>query len=356
MRRGVARVSAETAALTCLIQENASLRRYNTFGVEARARWLVRLRVPEALPELLSRESWAGARLIVLGDGSNVLFRDDFDGIVLKLDCQRVEVVGEDERGTLVRAEAGRNWHAFVNYTIERGYAGLENLSLIPGTVGAAPVQNIGAYGVELDRYVEAVEAYDRVEQRFVWLPNAACGFSYRTSIFKTPEARERYVIIAVRFRLPKSAELVTSYPGVREELAAMKRDTPTARDVADAICAIRRRKLPDPAKLGNAGSFFKNPVVSRERAEQLRRVNPPLPVYPFGRDEAKLAAAWLIEQCDYKGHREGDAGIADTHALVLVNYGHATGAQLWSLAERVAGEVKRRFGVQLEPEPLVVS
>ena len=349
-------MSAVTAApLTCLVQENASLRRYNTFGVEARARWLVRLRLPEALPELLNRREWAGAPLLMIGDGSNVLFRDDFEGVVIKLDCQRVEVLGEDERGTLVRAEAGRNWHAFVNYTIDRGYRGLENLSLIPGTVGASPVQNIGAYGVELDRFVEAVEAYDRRERRFVWLPNAECGFAYRTSLFKMPEARDRYVITAVRFRLPRSAELVTSYPGVGEELDRMEKSAPTARDVADAIVAIRRRKLPDPARIGNAGSFFKNPIVPREVADTLRRMHPQLPIFRVDHEHSKLAAAWLIEQCDYKGHREADAGVSDTHALVLVNYGVASGAQLWALAQRIKADVFSRFGVTLEPEPLIL-
>src|SRR5687767_10231154 len=191
-------------SLTCLVQENASLRRYNTFGVEARARWLVRLRGPQALGELLQRPAWRNAPFLVLGDGSNVLFRDDFDGLVVKLDNQRVELLSDDERGTRIRAEAGRNWHSFVNWALERHHFGLENLSLIPGTVGAAPVQNIGAYGVELDSMIESVEAFDRSSGSIVPVAREDCGFAYRTSIFKTGPGADRYVIAAVRFVLPR--------------------------------------------------------------------------------------------------------------------------------------------------------
>ncbi len=346
---------AGTPPLTCLVQENASLRRYNTFGVEARARWLVRLRIPAALPEVLARPQWQGLPYLVLGDGSNILFRDDFDGLVVKLDNQRVELLSDDERGTRIRAEAGRNWHSLINWALERNHAGLENLSLIPGTVGAAPVQNIGAYGVELDTLVESVEAYDRRSGEFIVLSKAQCGFAYRTSIFKSAPASDRYTIVALRLVLPREPALVLHYPGVREELAAMRRGQPSARDVSDAISAIRQRKLPDPAKLGNAGSFFKNPVLDAARAEALKREHPGLPLYPAGPGKAKIAAAWLIEQCDYKGHREGDAGIAETHALVLVNHGQATGAQLWSFAQRVRDAVRKRFDVELEPEPLIL-
>ena len=351
----VAGAPAASPPPTCLVQENASLRRYNTFGVEARARWLVRLRVPQALPELLARPAWHEAPYLVLGDGSNILFRDDFDGLVVKLDCQRVELLSEDERGVRIRAEAGRSWHSLINWALERGYGGLENLSLIPGTVGAAPVQNIGAYGVELARMVECVEAYDRQRNEFVSLSNDECGFSYRNSVFKSGAAAERYTITAVRFVLPRHPGLVLHYPGVREELAALGRTDPTARDVSDAVCAIRRRKLPDPARLGNAGSFFKNPIVDATRAEALRAQHASMPTYPAGPGQTKIAAAWMIDQCGFRGIREGDAGVAETHALVLVNHGHATGTQIWSLAQRVRDAVLGRFGIQLEPEPLVL-
>ena len=353
MNASASPVDGET--MTCLVQESASLRRYNTFGVDARARWLLRLRVHQALPEILARPAWQGAPFLVLGEGSNVLFRDDFDGLVVKLDNQRVELLSEDERGVRVRAEAGRNWHSLVNWTLERGHAGLENLSLIPGTVGASPVQNIGAYGVELESMVEAVEAWDRRDAACVELTNAQCGFSYRTSVFKSGGAQDRYVITAVRFVLPHHAAPTLHYPGVREELAALGRDAPGARDVSDAICSIRRRKLPDPATLGNVGSFFKNPIVAMPRAEALARAHPGLPTYAAGTGAAKLSAGWLIDQCGFRGMRDGDAGVAETHALVLVNHGHATGAQIWSLAQRIRDGVRAKFGIELEPEPLVI-
>ena len=343
------------SSTTCLVQDNASLRRYNTFGVDVRARWLARLRVAQALPELLDRPAWRGAPVLVLGEGSNVLFRADFDGLVVKLDNQRVDIVSEDERGTLLRAEAGRNWHSLVGWTLDRGLEGLENLALIPGTVGAAPVQNIGAYGVELDTMIEAVEAWDTVAREMVVLPREACGFAYRDSVFKSGPGHGRHVITAVRFVLPREHELVLHYPGVREELAALGHAVPTARDVHDAIASIRRRKLPDPAVLGNAGSFFKNPIVDSAFAEGLRTLHPTLPTYPAAPGQTKLSAAWLIEQCRWRGHREGDAGVADSHALVLVNHGHASGTQLFALAERIRDSVTQRFGVTLEPEPHVI-
>ena len=343
------------AALTCLVQHNASLRRYNTFGVEARARWLVRVRAPAALPEVLARPEWAGAPLLVLGEGSNVLFRDDYDGLVLKLDCQRVETLEGHAGLHRIRVESGRNWHGLVRWTLDHEIGGLQNLSLIPGSVGAAPVQNIGAYGVELDPLVEAVEAYDLERGAFVDLPRAACGFGYRTSRFREQGARPQHLICAVRFALPADTPLVLHYPGVREQLASMGCDTPGPKELGEAICAIRRSKLPDPAVLGNAGSFFKNPVVPAAQAEAMKREHPGLPVYPAAPGSSKLAAAWLIEQCGLKGHRDGEAGIAESHALVLVNHGQATGAQLWSLAERVRDTVRKRFGIELEPEPTII-
>jgi len=346
---------AQPAALTCLVQHNASLRRYNSFGVEARARWLVRVRAPAALPEVLARPEWAGHPLLVLGEGSNVLFRDDFDGLVLKLDCQRVEALEGTRECHRVRAEAGRNWHGLVRWLLEHEIGGLENLSLIPGSVGAAPVQNIGAYGVELDPCIEAVECYDLERGQFAELDRADCAFGYRTSRFREQGTNPRFMICAVRFALPADAPLVLHYPGVREELEALGFREPGPREVSEAICAIRRRKLPNPAELGNAGSFFKNPILPVAQVEALSRENPGLPVYPAGPGTAKIAAAWLIEQCGLKGLRDGEAGIADSHALVVVNHGQATGAQLWSLAERVRDTVQARYGVRLDPEPTII-
>jgi UDP-N-acetylmuramate dehydrogenase len=342
-------------ALPALIQENASLRRFNTFGVDATARWLVRLRLPSALPEILTRKEWKELPILVMGDGSNILFRKGFDGLVIKLDCQRVEQVGADDHGIVIRAEAGRNWHGFVNWTLEHNLAGLENLSLIPGTVGAAPIQNIGAYGVELDRLVEAVEVFDRDTGTFADFTPQQCGFGYRTSHFKRDDWQRRFVVCAVRFRFSYEPELVLHYPGVKEELAALGVAVPGAQEVAQAICNIRRRRLPDPAVLGNAGSFFKNPVVPERQAESLAREFPDLPIYPHREGGKKLSAAWMIDHLGYKGYRDGDAGVSDTHALVIVNHGNATGEQIFEVAEKIHGAVEKRFGVALDPEPLII-
>jgi UDP-N-acetylmuramate dehydrogenase len=343
------------AALPCLIQQHASLRRYNTFGVEAKARWLVRLQLPDALPEILAREEFRDLPMLVLGDGSNVLFRHDYEGVVVKLDAQRAEQLEADDDSIVIRVECGHNWHKFVLWTLERNLGGLENLALIPGTVGAAPIQNIGAYGVELERYVDRVETFDRNTASFVNFDRAACEFGYRSSVFKHPDLQSRYIITAVRFRFPFDAQLTLDYPGVREELAAMGVDQPGASEVCEAICRIRRRKLPDPAVLGNAGSFFKNPLVDERQAQALLRAFPQMPQFPTRGGKVKLAAGWLIERLGLRGFRSGDAAVADTHALVLVNHGQASGEQIWALAQKIRGLAFQTYGIELEPEPMIV-
>jgi UDP-N-acetylmuramate dehydrogenase len=339
------------------IQEQASLKRFNTFGVEAKARWLLRVREAEALPELLSRPEWRDLPLLPLGDGSNVLFREDFDGVVVKFEAQRASEHEEDadSTGTRVRCEAGRGWHQFLLWTLEHGFAGLENLALIPGTVGGAPVQNIGAYGVELKRCVESVEVWDRSINALVTLSRDECDFGYRSSRFKGPHALGRYVITAVNFRLDWQAPLVLDYPGVQEELAAMNVAVPEPRAVADAICRIRRRKLPDPKQIPNAGSFFKNPVIDPEHADVLRGEFPNMPVFRTEGEMVKLSAAWMIERCGFKGKRNGAVGIYEHHALVLVNHGGATGAEIFAWAEHVNDAVEEQFGLRLDPELLIL-
>lgn len=340
------------------LTENAPLDARTTFRVPARAAWFTEVHDAAAVPEVLALPQ-AAAGVLVLGEGSNVLFARDFDGLVVHPDIRGIEVLADGA----VRAGAGENWHAFVRWTLARGYAGLENLALIPGTVGAAPIQNIGAYGTELDEFVVGVHAYDRSARAQVVLGRDACGFSYRDSVFK--QERDRYIVTAVEFRLPRERPLVLDYAGVRDELAAMGRASPLPADVADAVERLRRRKLPDPAEVGNAGSFFKNPVVAAGVAQRLAAEYPDMPAWPLkGSDRigsdpgsvTKLSAAWLLEQCGYKGAREGDAGFSERHALVLVNHGNATGAQLWALAQRAQSEVERKFGVVLEPEPRVVG
>jgi UDP-N-acetylmuramate dehydrogenase len=343
-------ISALPEAYTLV--ESASLAPLNTLRVAATTRWLAEVSDAAALPHLLAHDA-AREGVLVLGEGSNVLFASDFPGLVLRPAFQAVCTLEDDGRTALVRAEAGMNWDVLVDWTLARRLSGLENLALIPGLAGAAPIQNIGAYGVEVAECIETVEAWDRVRQRFERLAREDCGFGYRDSEFKrTPE---RWIVTAVEFRLSRDSRPRLDYAGVREELEALGPGEPTPQRVAEAVRRLRRRKLPDPEVIGNAGSFFKNPVVDASFAMQLKASHPDAPVYPAG-ENSKLSAAWLIERCGWRGFRDGDAGIAAKHALVLVNHGRASGAELLSLARRVARSVEERFGVRLEPEPRIVG
>ena len=337
------------------LAENVSLAGRNTFRVPARAAMMADVSHPDALPELFDFAMLRDGPVMVLGEGSNLLFAGDFPGVVVCLAMHGARVLRDDGDSVLVRAEAGLNWNDLVHWTLGCGLCGLENMALIPGTVGASPIQNIGAYGVEVRQFIETVEAFHRGTGQFKRLSNADCGFGYRDSVFKAD--LEAWVVTAVEFRLPRERPLQLDYAGVREELAAMGVDSPRAPHVAEAISRIRVRKLPNPALVGNAGSFFKNPVLPLADAEALAAAHPGLPVFPAGPPERrKVSAAWLIEQAGWKGFREGDAGVSAQHALVLVNHGSATGAQLLDLARRVAASVRERFGVALEPEPRIIG
>ena len=350
------------------IVRNAPLTHRNTFGVAVRAPLLAEVADARALPEVLARDGFAGNTPLLIGGGSNLLFAGDPDVPVLALTGDAVSVDADDGTEVVLRAQAGANWHGFVMDTLARGLGGLENLSLIPGTVGAAPIQNIGAYGVEVRERIRAVEAFEPATGAWHRLPAHDCAFGYRDSLFKRQP--DRFIVTAVDFVLSRDAEVRVGYAGLDDALAAAGQASPTPRQVADAVIAIRRSKLPDPAVLGNAGSFFKNPIVPAAQAESLREAHPRLPVFPvapFPADalahgeaphgpRSKLSAAWLIDACGWKGHRRGDAGVADSHALVLVNHGAATGAELLALAREIAASVQDRFGVALEPEPRVVG
>lgn len=352
--------------------ENARLDARNTFGVPACAPLLVEIAEAAVLPELFGSTMLGDGPVLVLGGGSNLLFAGDPEGAVLTLGGQSIGILDtedpDDER-VVVRADAGVEWHALVLWTLSQGLAGLENLALIPGTVGAAPIQNIGAYGVEVCETIHAVEAFERHGARMRRLARGECAFAYRDSLFKREPSR--FVVTAVEFALSRRAALRLDYTGIGQELAAMGVDgDPRAAQVAEAVIRIRRRKLPDPAVIGNAGSFFKNPVVPASVADVLESRHPGLPVFPvapFPADAAahgetgdggmrKLSAAWLIDACGWKGHRRGDAGVSAAHALVLVNHGNATGAQLLALAREIAASVQEHFGVALEPEPRIVG
>ncbi len=335
------------------IVENASLQGRNTFHVAARANLLVDVRKLSALDELFGYATLKTQPLLVLGEGSNILFTRDWPGVVLSIAARGIAVLDDDGESARIRVEAGENWNDFVRWSLGRGYAGLENLVLIPGTVGAAPIQNIGAYGVEVREFIIAVEAWDRDERHLLRIENVGCAFGYRDSLFK--RNRDRYVVTAVEFELPHTHALRIDYAGVREELAALGIAQPSPLGLAEAIARIRTRKLPNPALIGNAGSFFKNPLVDAAALARLLALHPALPHWQAGDDLHKISAAWLIEACGLKGFRAGDAAVSAQHALVLVNHGHATGAQIGALADHVQGEVRTRFGIEIEAEPRII-
>jgi UDP-N-acetylmuramate dehydrogenase len=336
------------------LADNISLEGRNTFRVPARAAIMADVSRADALAELFDFAMLREGPVMVLGEGSNLLFVGDYPGVIVCLAMAGTSVLEDDGTHALVRAEAGVNWNDFVRWTIGKGYAGLENMALIPGTVGACPIQNIGAYGTEVGEFIETVEAFHRGTGQIKRVGRADCGFGYRDSVFKA--ALDDWTITAVEFRLPRERELRLDYAGVREELQAMGVATPRPSHVAEAISRLRTRKLPNPALIGNAGSFFKNPVLPTAQAEELGERFAGLPVFGNGADARKLSAAWLIEQAGWKGFREGDAGISAQHALVLVNHGRATGAQLLALAHRVADSVREKFAVSLEPEPRIIG
>ncbi len=337
------------------ILRNVSLRSRNTFGVDARAALLAEVHDPAALPELLDNEAFRDRAPLVIGGGSNLLFVDDPACPLLALVADKTAIVEDDGTIAILRADAGKSWHALVMESLTMGLSGLENLALIPGTTGAAPIQNIGAYGVEVQSFIHCVEAFEPATGQWHRLDRESCRFAYRDSVFKQQPGR--FIVTAVEFALPRRFTAQLAYAGISVQLAAMGVGTPTAQNVADAVIAIRRSKLPDPAVIGNAGSFFKNPLVPVAQADALHAAHPALPVFSAaGEGLRKLSAAWLIDACGWKGHRDGDAGVSASHALVLVNHGGASGQQLLDLARRIAESVNARFGVMLEPEPRLVG
>jgi UDP-N-acetylmuramate dehydrogenase len=333
--------------------ENAPLGARNTLRVASRAKLLAEVRDASKLPELLEFPAIRASRPLILGEGSNVLITGDIDGPVIAMETRGVHVE-QDGNVARIAVAAGERWDDFVRWTLGQGLAGLENLILIPGTVGAAPIQNIGAYGTEVAEFIESVEAWDLIERRVVTLDRVACAFAYRDSLFKREP--NRFIVTAVRFALPRTHALRLDYAGIREELERMGIDKPAPFHVAEAVVHLRTRKLPDPAVIGNAGSFFKNPMVDAAQGEALKREHAELVAWPGNDARWKLSAAWLIETAGFKGMRDGDAGISNRHALVLVNHGKATGQELWAFAQRVIEGVRARFGVQLEPEPMVIG
>jgi UDP-N-acetylmuramate dehydrogenase len=336
--------------LTLQLQSAVSLKPFNTFGVDVQAQLFAEAHNDDDVRAALAYCAANTLPLMVIGGGSNLLLTGDVKALVLRMASRGIRIVREDCLEAIVEAEAGEPWHPFVQSCLELGLCGLENLSLIPGTVGAAPMQNIGAYGVEIKDVFHSLTALDRQTGELREFSLEECAFGYRDSLFKHETGR--WLILRVRFVLSRVARLHLDYGPVRQRLDALGIAHPTPRDVSQAICAIRSEKLPDPAELGNAGSFFKNPLISAELAARIKVSYPGLVGYPQPDGQVKLAAGWLIEQAGWKGYREGDAGVHRLQSLVLVNYGRATGTQLLALARRIQADIVERFDVALEMEP----
>jgi len=349
-----------------LVEKQVSLQPYNSFGIAARAERLARIRHPSDLLGLMAQPEWGRAPHFVLGGGSNLVITGDVTGLVLKVEIPGRCLVEETPKGWLVEAGAGENWHDFVAWTLDQGWPGLENLALIPGTVGAAPVQNIGAYGVELQDQFHSLDAIDLDSGRSFTLDAAQCGFGYRDSVFKHVPSDSRgmglagrALITRVRFWLPRPWKPVLGYLDLERKMAETGIHAPDARQIFDWVVAIRRAKLPDPALIGNAGSFFKNPTVTPEQCADIIARDPKVVHYPMPDGTVKLAAGWLIDACGWKGKTLGHAGVYEKQALVLVNRGNAehpcTGGEVMTLARAIQTSVYERFGIRLEPEPVVL-
>ena len=337
-----------------VLQHDISLRSFNTFGIEARARDYLRVTSTAQLQAVLADPARAAMPRLVIGGGSNLLLTRDVDALVLHMGSLGKEILPGDADHVHVRAAAGENWHEFVQWTLAQGLGGLENLTLIPGTVGAAPIQNIGAYGLETKDVFHSLTALDPATNTLVTMDRAACRFAYRDSIFKQPDGRD-LIITDVTFALPRTWQPNLQYGELAGALQEQGIAAPTARQVADAVIAVRQRKLPDPAVIGNAGSFFKNPVVTADQCAALLARFPALVHHRQADGSEKLAAGWLIDQCGWKGRTLGAAGVYPKQALVLVNNGGATGADVQRLAAAIQADVEARYGVRLEPEPVFV-
>jgi UDP-N-acetylmuramate dehydrogenase len=333
------------------LTRNFSLKPYNTFGINVMAKYFAAFTNTTTLAEILENKS---QHKLILGGGSNVLFTKNYDGLVLKNEIAGIEKINEDNVHVYIRAGAGVGWHEFVLYCINNNFAGVENLSLIPGSVGASPMQNIGAYGVEIKDVFYELEAYNIEEKKLVTFSKSDCAFGYRESIFKN-KYKGQFVITSVTFQLNKIPKYNTSYGAIETELEKMSVQLLSIKAISDAVINIRQSKLPDPKIIGNAGSFFKNPTIQNTLFEKLKNEFPNIVGYAVGENETKLAAAWLIEQCGWKGYRKGDTGCHEKQALVLVNYDNAMGDEILQLSEKIIDSVKLMFDVELHREVNIV-
>ncbi|SHN05160.1 UDP-N-acetylmuramate dehydrogenase [Polaribacter sp. KT 15] len=334
------------------IQQNISLKKYNTFGISVNAKRFISVDSVYLLQQILKQEK----DIFLISGGSNMLLTKDIEKLVVHIAFKGISIDREDENNVYLTVNAGENWHEFVLWTINNDFGGIENLSLIPGNVGTCPIQNIGAYGVEVKDVITKVEALEIETGKLVSFSNEVCDFGYRNSIFKNEE-KGKYIIIAVSFKLTKNKHtLNTSYGAIETELEAKNIVSPSLQDVSNAVIAIRKSKLPDPKEIGNSGSFFKNPVISKDQFLELQKENPNIPNYPVSDTEIKVPAGWLVEQSGFKGKRFGDAGIHEKQALVLVNYGNASGKEIYLLAQKIQEKVFKNFGISLEIEVNVIA
>ena len=342
-----------------LIEKNVPLEPCNSFRIVAKAHRLVRIASQADIENLVADPEWAGQAKFVLGGGSNIVLTGDIKPLVLKVEIMGRRLVEETAKSFILEAGAGENWHGLVNWTLQQGYPGLENMALIPGTVGAAPVQNIGAYGVELQDRFDSLDAVDLQTGKPFTLNAAQCAFGYRDSVFKHASSSlglaGRALITRVRFALPRPWKAVLGYADIEKRIAVSGVAAPTAMQIYQWVCEIRRAKLPDPALIGNAGSFFKNPTVTPEQCADIIARDPKIVYYHLADGSIKLAAGWLIDACGWRGKSVGHAGVYEKQALVLVNRGGASGGEVMTLAKAIQTSVYERFGILLEPEPVVV-
>lgn len=336
------------------ILEHVSLKKYNTFGIEAKARYFCEI---DSLGQLRAALQLKGyPDFLILGGGSNMLITQDLDYLVLYINIKGIKTIWENDDRIHIQVNAGENWHGLVLWTLDRNYGGLENLSLIPGNTGSAPIQNIGAYGVELKDVFVSCEAMEIASQEQITFSKEACRFGYRDSYFKN-EGKGKFIITSIQLELTKKNHRKRlDYGAIASQLQLQGIADPTIKDISNTVIAIRQSKLPDPKELGNSGSFFKNPVIDQKEFDQLIDSHPTVPFYKIGEREYKIPAAWLIEQCGYKGKRYGDAGIHEHQALVLVNYGNASGQQLIDLAQKVSHRVYEKFQVAIVPEVNIIK
>ena len=338
------------------VQQNFPLKKYNTFGIDAYAKYFAAFNSVDELQNTIEDHHKLQAtkyELLILGGGSNILFTKNFEGLVLKNEIGGIHTVHEDEDHIYVKAGAGENWHRFVLHCINHNFAGVENLSLIPGNIGATPMQNIGAYGVEIKDVFHSLEAFHLKEKKIVTFTLNDCEFGYRESVFKK-KYKDQFVILNVTYRLNKVPHYNISYGAIKEELEKLNVEISIGA-ISQAVINIRSNKLPDPDVTGNAGSFFKNPEISKPEFQELKQIYPDIVGYDLESGNVKLAAGWLIEQCGWKGYRKGDAGCHPTQALVLVNYGNATGKEIYNLSTEIKQSVKEKFNVELEREVNII-